>query len=374
MKQFCEEPNHSDLKREVEALRKKIDDLEAGRPSHKIATRAACWRRISRRSALALLAVIVAVLLALGVLVGQSKQDALFIDPDGNVGIGRTDPKATLDVAGTLNVTKKASLSDATITGSLTAGTTTIKGTSGVGIEVTGDSRFNGAVGINRAPISNQHLVITPTKGFIPFNVTDPANSINWLSVFSDGRVIMNGGNVGIGNPDPKAKLDVVGDVRIQGKVTSRGRYQRDDDPESTYEISPRYHLSLTAPKYAGRTKTIPQDVLVALCGGPDGCEVRLAMTRWDSDTKTAAASRSVLFYYSANDGRWRASRGESDIEGVDGDGTTQHVIDIWNSCFFTDGTYSNYRDLGDKEKGMQLLLWNGNGNANRTCELTLIN
>jgi hypothetical protein len=97
--------------------------------------------------------------------------------------------------------------------------------------------------------------------------------------------------------------------------------------------------------------------------------KVRLAMTRWDSDIKTAAASRSILFYYSANDGRWRAS---NDEEGVDGDGHTKHVLIIWNTCFFTDGTYSGYKDQGDNEKGMQLLLWNGNGNANRTCELTL--
>jgi hypothetical protein len=51
--------------------------------------------------------------------------------------------------------------------------------------------------------------------------------------------------------------------------------------------------------------------------------------------------------------------------------------VNIWNICFFTDGTYDKYQDQGDKNTGMQLLVWNANNNNNvnaaRTCELTLI-
>jgi hypothetical protein len=42
-------------------------------------------------------------------------------------------------------------------------------------------------------------------------------------------------------------------------------------------------------------------------------------------------------------------------------------------ACFLTDGKYDKYLDQGDKEKGMKLLVWNGQVNANRTCELTII-
>lgn len=115
-----------------------------------------------------------------------------------------------------------------------------------------------------------------------------------------------------------------------QGQISSR-----DDDAESNYDIPPPYHLSLTAAKYGGRTKTIPQDVLVALCGGPTGCEVTLAMTRWYKGTETEGASRSVQFYYSKDDGHWRTS---ADSAGIDGDGATQHILSIWNVCYFTDG------------------------------------
>ena len=267
---------------------------------------------------------------------GQSGDDALFIDKKGRIGIGTTNPEATLEVAGS--------------------------------------TKLNGSVGINRAPASDQHLSIQPDKDQIPFNVTDPSGAKKWLTVDGSGNVIMNGGNVGIGTATPEAKLDVAGDARIKGKVTRHARYQRDDETEGFYEISPRYHLSLTGMKYGGRTKTIPQDTLQALCADYDGCEVRLAMTRWASDTNTESASYFFTFYYSAGNGHWRASQTDAgSAAGVDGDGKTTHVKNIWSTCFFTDGTYNQYKDLGDKGPGMQLLVWNHYKNKNRTCELTLI-
>jgi hypothetical protein len=72
--------------------------------------------------------------------------------------------------------------------------------------------------------------------------------------------------------------------------------------------------------------------------------------------------------------GRWRASSTDAgDANGVDGDGKTAHVRSIWDTCYFTDGTYDQYRNQGDSGRGMQLLVWNHYKNQNRTCELTLI-
>ena len=99
-------------------------------------------------------------------------------------------------------------------------------------------------------------------------------------------------------------------------------------------------------------------------------------MTRWDNDSKTQTASGSYRFYYNPNDGHWRTAQGVNNgdgPEGVIGDGSTQHAVNIWNTCFFTDGTFDKYQDQGDKNTGMQLLVFNGNSNAARTCELTLI-
>ncbi len=298
--------------------------------------------------------------------IGQSSDDALFIDKNGRVGIGTTTPEAELDVAGS--------------------------------------TKINGSVGINRAPDDDQHLAIQPLKDHIPLNVTDPSGAKKWLTVTAGGNVVMDGGNVGIGTTNPAAKLEIVGDTKLNGQVSMQGgnvgigtaspeatldvagnarikgqvtyfaRYQRDDEPEGVYEISPRYHLSLTGVKYGGRTKTIPQDTLVALCGDYDGCQVRLAMTRWASDENTESASVFFTFYYAAGNGRWRASNTDAgDANGVDGDGKTTHVRNIWSTCYFTDGTYDQYKDQGDTGRGLQLLVWNNYKNQNRTCELTLI-
>ncbi len=206
-------------------------------------------------------------------------------------------------------------------------------------------------------------------------------------------------GNVGIGSPSPRAPLDVAGNAaiggalsvgelsagRVKGPTVMAVRYQRDDDPETTFEKPlQRYHLSITAAKYAGTSKTIPRDVLVGLCGTPDGCEIRLGMTRWDDDKETETASRSVRFYFSAKDGRWRVSgsvygslgpwqQSPPDALGISGDGARQDALNIWNTCFFSDAQWDKFRELGDKGSGMQLLLWNTFKGATRTCELTII-
>jgi len=417
MNELANDVSYSELRAELQALRKKLEDLETRQSAIKPSGRGTLRQRFPRTFLVA--SILLSVLfVGSGLLWGDQAIQALIVDKDGNV-------------------------------------------------------RINGVVGIGRAPIADQSLLVTPKVGNIPLNVTNPGNTINWLTVLSDGKVLMNGGGVGIGtsptegnklsvkgdadfsgkvgvgitkpdatldvggnlhaagnvNPstgsqgaylgwnalsggtgetdfinskgggpggfafmqagdpratlmfingagrvgigttDPQAKLQVAGDALIDGKVSSKGRYQRDDEAETTYQIPPPYHLSLTAKNYLGRTKTIPQDVLESLCGTASGCEVRLAMTKWDSDTKTESASRVFWFYYSKTDGRWRTSE---DAVGIAGQGGTQHAKDIWGTCFFTDGNYSNFKDLGSRDRSMKLLVWNDNKSPNRTCELTI--
>jgi cytoskeletal protein CcmA (bactofilin family) len=269
---------------------------------------------------------------------GQSSDDALFIDTNGRVGIGTNNPRSQLDVAG-----------DAMVGGPLD-----VTGDTKVGrrLDVSGDSKVGGQLDVTGNTRLGRQLEV---KGDTKVG--------EQLDVAGDAKV---GG-----------KLDVTGDVRVNGNISFRAfraRYQRDDEPESFYEISPRYHLSLTGAKYGGKTKTIPQEVLEALCADPDGCQVRLAMTRWSSDVQTESASVFFTFYYSASDGHWRASQTDaSSASGIDGNNVIQHVRSAWDTCFFTDGTYSGYKEIGDDKKGMQLLVWKKFNHINRTCECTII-
>ena len=167
MKELSEVPDYSDLKREVEALRKRIEDLESGRMHPQPAGHATRWRWLAAKPALALTAVMGAVL-ALGVLSAQNKQDPLFIDRNGNVGIGTNDPKASLDVNGSARFSK---------------------------------------IAINQVPADGQKVIITADGTDVPFNVTDKSNTVNWLTVFKDGNVVMKGGNVGDEKKTPKLEV-----------------------------------------------------------------------------------------------------------------------------------------------------------------------
>jgi hypothetical protein len=175
-------------------------------------------------------------------------------------------------------------------------------------------------------------------------------------------------------------QVDFLSSAVKLSRLTQHARYQIDNRQEEVYDISPRYHLSLIGEVYGGESKTIPPDTLQALCADPDGCQVRMAMTRWDNNDQTESASVFFMFYYSPTDDRskgrrWRASQTDAaDASGVDGNGATQHIRNIWNTCFFTDGVYSNKQDKGDTEQGLQLhVSTEGAKNPKRTCELTLI-
>lgn len=149
-------------------------------------------------------------------------------------------------------------------------------------------------------------------------------------------------------------------------------RYQRDGAAETRSTYNPvRYHLSATATNAGGDTTPIPQDVIEDLCADFDGCQIRLGMTRWSNNNQRAAASRDFIFYYDVATRSHRAS--DSDGEGIDGNGATNHSYVIWDTCFFTDGEYTDYSNRGDPNVGMSLLVWNDYNFAGRTCEITIL-
>lgn len=115
-----------------------------------------------------------------------------------------------------------------------------------------------------------------------------------------------------------------------------------------------------------GTSVAIPEARVRTLCGDIDGCKVRIAMYNWDGNRRTA--SRETLFYYNAANRNWRDSDG--DTQGTTGNNGTQHIINAW-SCYFTDGSYSNWNNLGDTSINFSVLSWDQyNAGA---CRVTLI-
>jgi len=404
----------NELKVELKAIQKIIDELENGRSESQSGILRRKRQAISKRGVFGLIILAAFLLLTANLQSQQESEDSLFIDSVGRVGIGTTQPTAPLDVRAPAGSGSAIRFGDTAGTANLIAGSTyfglrdqanndrltILQGNGNIGIGMVQPQTKlevpqNQAIKVGNAYLSSggnyTHLANNEWYNGQKWLATVPGALIQIReqdTVFytHDGKgnhsshmIVKASGNVGIGTTDPKSKLEVMGDARFNGQITHSGRLQVDDQAETTYQISPRYHLSLSGRVYGGKTKTIPQDTLKALCADPDGCQVRLAMTRWTADTQTESASVFFTFYYSpTGDGHWRASSTDaSNASGVDGDGKITHVRNIWNTCFFTDGTYANYNGLGDNEQGMQLLVYNGGKlnfkNINRTCELTII-
>lgn len=185
------------------------------------------------------------------------------------------------------------------------------------------------------------------------------------LGALTSQRAMAHGGddvlNINPGG-DFEGGTRIDGDVVVTGNVSALGGVS-----SGGLGIEPNYHVSHTL---QGSTVLLDQDRIARLCGDSDGCSVRIGMLYWSSDDNSAAASRSILFYYDANARRWRAS---NDASGQIGDTTLRHVINIFDTCYFTEGHYVDYSNRGDDGAGLKLLLWNGNGGPNRSCELTFV-
>jgi hypothetical protein len=147
----------------------------------------------------------------------------LFIDTStGNLGVGTNDPQAKLDVNGHARV-----VGNAAVTGAVTAVSFQASGAiipsagnaASAGITFPPDP-FGG--GGDRAWI-RYHNVRGAEKGTLEIGISNDV----------DDHVVLNvSGNVGIGIADPQSKLDVAGNVHVNGDIAIRGRHAfRGSDP-----------------------------------------------------------------------------------------------------------------------------------------------
>jgi hypothetical protein len=261
MNSQTEDSNYSDLKQELEVLRKRLGEMEAEQTRSRGTGRAASKWRLSPNRGLRMALVTGGALMTLALLGAQNSQpDALFINQSGNVGLGTRSPGFPLNFSGEpgdkislagekgphyglgiqpslLQIYAQDEPSNIAFGyGSSRSFTELmrIKGNGNVGIgvmdpqamldvagalKVLKGSQFRGAVGINTDPIQGQNLAIKPSAGSTPLKITNPDGNVDWLSVGSDGKVEMNGGNVGIGmiGAPAASQLRVNGDIKLGG-------------------------------------------------------------------------------------------------------------------------------------------------------------
>lgn len=236
MTEFSHHSDYDEMQREMQALRKRIEDLEAHR------------RRPFMRWSWRWLPIAAAVLLVLGVLgaQNQNKPDALYIAPNGNVGINQTSPSETLDVNGTAVIRDKAAFQ-----GDLAVGKN---------MEVTGNAVVRGQLQAKGVipPANSQKLpdnsgVIIGNSDIYfantPHDHTAQGNQLGFAAIENDSsdnykalmilgrtrnsncppcdRVVELMDKLGIGKPNPQAPLDVKGEIRgrpwLENKVFEVG-------------------------------------------------------------------------------------------------------------------------------------------------------
>ncbi|MBL8917495.1 MAG: hypothetical protein JNJ54_01430 [Myxococcaceae bacterium] len=130
------------------------------------------------------------------------------------------------------------------------------------------------------------------------------------------------------------------------------------------------YVLELTATSYAGRSKLIPAATLQEYCGDSDGCDVTIGLRNWSSSAASESANASKTFHlFVSSQNAWRTS---NDVSGIDGNGASEHLFNLFDTCYLTDGAYSSFTNLGDSAVGISLMMWNGYGGTTRRCTLVL--
>jgi hypothetical protein len=208
---------------------------------------------------------------------------------------------------------------------------------------------------------------------FLPNNgkITNDANGLTLNggannSVTTAGPLTVGGNLVVNGNWNAGAMLDK-GD-------SNGGANQR-----SIYPVNIRRYV-VEAPDNGASPDTVPVDnvILTEFCQDEDGCTIGLYMRDWDDVRQSGllagvSAQRFSLAAVNSNRRDWDmrdvASNGAL---GTDNNGAINHVMNIYNACYFTDAEYINGQG-SDAALGFGVLNWFGAYNSVKmTCVLVI--
>ena len=296
---------------------------------------------------------------------GDPRTTLMVISGAGNVGIGTATPKADnkLEVNGTI------AANSLNIVGSTSMKTMS---TLDQGVKIEGAGGRNMFSDEEKAGNLRVGAVwgtpgIYSEKGDVVLG--SQSNNV-WLY----GKVaISTQGDAGKRNQPETLYVD--GGIKATGTVDGnmKTRWQLNNDAERVFtKPNWRYDITLTAGDSGAKTRTIPRDVLIALCSERDGCNVVVGRRLWSAN-ETTTWSNTFHFIYNKDTQGFR-SDGPYNRDGstVNGQAAVRAGDAPGGYCYLTNETVVNNQFMGNKGAGMQLLLDRG-GRPERMCELTLI-
>ncbi len=176
------------------------------------------------------------------------------------------------------------------------------------------------------------------------------ATNLYYTKAQGDGRYLQLTGGTVTGTTTFSGRVNQSADVYTADFVVQK---DSNNVVSSSYRAQRSGRLVIRNAR-RGETVPIPSGMLEEMCG--EGCYYSLAMRTWSGTAETAFASRGPFFFhYDTGTRRWRES---TDNSGIAGNNTTQHVRNIYDCCYFTDGTYSAFAQIGDSTREMHLLNW----------------
>ena len=132
----------------------------------------------------------------------------------------------------------------------------------------------------------------------------------------------------------------------------------------STYPVSMNRYV-VEAPDNGTSPDTVPisDTILTNFCADADGCSVSLYMRNWDGSKPglLAGISQYHMALAAPVNGKRQWSMHDTNSNGsvgTDNDGAVGHLLNIYNTCFFTDGEYVNGNAGSDSAAGFGLLNW----------------
>ena len=292
----------------------------------------------------------------------------LVLQPSsGNVGIGTYTPKADnkLEVNGKIAATS-LDVDSATIQKSVTAlGALTVEK----------DATLKGPMKIEGKNMLEFGAGVSDKQG--------DAGKIGY-QVWDDALDIVGAG-AKVGNPLPRkitfwaeGGATFTGNLNVSGTVVGniKTRLQVNNDAETTLtKPNWRYHITLTGGDRGSKTRTIPRDVLIALCGPPDGCNGVLGRRLWSAN-ETMSWSNTFHFIYNKDTQGFRSDApfgsDGSTINGQNLDYVANAGSRGGGFCYITPETWENGQNKGNRGDGLQLRI-DGADRAERECNLTLI-